>query len=347
MTGFFDVEVLGVRTRIELPDALDASQRDRVKAAWSGALSPRDGTPELEVPLSQTAAFDVAMERLTVDVTLTALAELRGRALMFHAAGIADERGRVAAFVGPSGRGKTTISRTLGRRYAYVSDETVAVDAALAVSPYRKPLSIVREGAPKEQLSPKDAGLEDLPDADLRLHTLVLLDRDESLASAEITEVPLVDAIPELVPQMSYLKEQDRPLQTIAHLCGQVGGVRMLRYPDASTVPAVMQELFDAPDPNSEWEVAPIPASTDPYDADGVLDAIMTDDRIIVMVDSQVQVLDGIAPAIWLAAASGCDFAGIVVAVVELHGDPPGADARELVTAALGDLSDAGILRRR
>ncbi len=287
------------------------------------------------------------MERLTVDVTLAALAELSDRALMFHAAGVADEQGRVAAFVGPSGRGKTTLSRTLGGHYGYVSDETIAVSADLSVSPYRKPLSIVRDGSPKQQLSPKETGLLDLPDASLHLRALVLLDRDATLDAPQISTVPLVDAIPELIPQMSYLKEQERPLQAIARLCDQVGGVRMLRYPDASTVPALVPALLDHPDASSDWLPAPVPASDAPYVAGAILDSIITDDRVIVMIESQIQVLDGIAPSIWLAAAAGGDLDDIVSAVVALHGEPPGNDARMLVTAALDELMAAGILRQR
>lgn len=348
MIDSFDLDVLGRRVRVDLAAHLDASQRAEVHAAWSGALSAGgNGAPDVTVAFSETASFDAAMERLTVDVTLAALAALRSHALMFHAAGIADDRGRVAAFVGPSGRGKTTISRTLGRHFGYVSDETVAIGENLAVSPYRKPLSLVREGQPKQQVSPQQADLRDLPAGVLRLRALVLLDRDPDLATPEIVTVPLVDAIPDLVAQMSYLNDQEQPLQAIARLSDEVGGVRMLRYPDAATVPPLVAGLLDHPGEPSRWMPAPLPASTAPYGAAGVLDAITTDDRVIVMVDSQVQVLDGIAPTIWLAAAGGADIEEIVTSVVAVHGEPPEADPRVLVSAALDELSAAGILRRR
>lgn len=287
------------------------------------------------------------MESLSVDVTLAALAVVRDRALMFHSAGVADEQGRVAAFVGPSGRGKTTLSRALGEHYGYVSDETVAVEADLTVKPYRKPLSVVREGQPKEQLAPVDAGLKELPDAPLSLSALVLLERDAAVTAPEIVSVPLVDAVPQLVTQMSYLKEQDAPLHAIARLCDAIGGVQILRYPDAETVPAVMPKLLDKQSRPSVWHSAPDPASEGPYDATGAADAIITDGRVIVMVESTVHVLDGIAPTVWLAAARGQDLHGIVAAVVAEYGEPAEGSATKLVTAALDELVAAGVLRGR
>ncbi|OJU40413.1 MAG: hypothetical protein BGN97_11260, partial [Microbacterium sp. 69-10] len=247
MTADLVVDVLGLRVLIAPGDALDDAQRERLRAAWSGAASADAVTmPDLTVSFYAGKSFDRGMEQLTVDVTLAALEALRGRALMFHAAGVADADGRVIAFVGPSGRGKTTLSRALGRRFGYVSDETVAADETRSVHPYRKPLSVVRKDLPKEQVSPVDAGLLPVPSAPLRLSGLVLIDRDPELAAPQLSTVPLAEALPELVTQMSYLRDHPAPLQSIAGLCDAVGGVRMLRYPDAETVPAIMPEIFGA-----------------------------------------------------------------------------------------------------
>lgn len=344
MKAFFDVSVLGLRIRVELPKDLGQDQRAQVQAAWSGALDTDDRSAEATVSLSEKVAFEVAMERLSVDVTLAALAALGDRALMFHAAGVADEQGRVAAFVGPSGRGKTTLSRALGSQYGYVSDETVAVGMDLSVSPYRKPLSLVREGAPKAQVSPAEAGLRGLPESSLSLGALVLLDRDAELDAPELVSVPLVTALPELVSQMSYLKEQKAPLQAIARLCDAVGGVQRLRYPDASTVSSLVPALIDRSSDPSEWQSLPTPFSGAPYDASGAVDAILTAGHVVVMVDSVVHVLDGVAPTIWLAAAEGQDIEGIIATVVAEYGAPPEGDSRALVTAALTELICAGIL---
>ncbi|MFD5224645.1 PqqD family peptide modification chaperone [Microbacterium sp. NPDC058342] len=347
MTEFLDIDVLGLRMRVELGTDLDDAQRRDVRRAWTGAAGTGDGTPDLTLTFTAGTDFDRAMERLTVDVTLAALDALRGRALMFHAAGVADDRGRVAAFVGPSGRGKTTLSRELARHCGYVTDETVAADADLRVQAYRKPLSVVRDGAPKQQVSPEEAGLGDLPGAELRLAALVLIERDEQLGAPEIASVPLVEALPELVSQMSYLREQRRPLQTIAALSDAIGGVRRLRYPDSSTVPPLLPQLLDSAAEASVWHPLPDAADSGPYSVDVVDDAILTDGFVIVMAGANLQVLDGIAPTVWIACARGDDLDGIVRAVVAEHGAPPEGDAAERVAAVIDELVDAGALRRR
>lgn len=347
MTAFLDIDVLGLRARVTLGDDLDDQQRAQARTAWSGALSEGEREPDLTLTFSAGVDFDRAMERLTVEVTLAALAALRGRALMFHAAGIADENGRVAAFVGPSGRGKTTLGRELGRHGAYVSDETVAVGEKLRVSAYRKPLSVVREGAPKLQVSPVDAGLRELPNSELHLTSLVLMERDAELDRPEIVPVSLTDALPELVPQMSYLRDQDQPLQAIAALSDAVGGIRRLRYPDASTVPALLPELLAPFAHASSWQPISAAETTGPYAVDVVDDAILTDGFLIVMAGDTLRVLDGIAPAIWLACARGEGLDDIVAAVVAEFGAPPEGDAVALVERAIDDLIEAGVLGRR
>src|SRR5690606_28705818 len=286
----------------EFQDALDENLSERMTAPWSGARAAGGEPADLTVPFTVGSDLERAVERLTVEVTLAALDAQRGRMLMLHAAGVADDEGRVVAFVGPSGRGKTTLSRARGQRWGYVSDETVAVDDALRVHPYRKPLSVVRAHGPKQQVAPAEAGLRELPDAPLRLAGLALMDRDAGAGRPELTAVPLAEALPELVAQMSYLRDHSRPLQAIARRCDAVGGVRRLRDPDAATVPALLDELIGSPVEASEWE--PVPAASDagPYLADHVEDAILTDGFVIVMADAVLHVLDGIAPVIWLAA---------------------------------------------
>lgn len=343
MTNGFCVDAMGVRARIDLPGSLDARQRERVLEAWSGALT--DGEPSIEVPF-RGGDFDAGMERLTVDVTFAALEALRGRALMFHAAGISDEDGRTAAFVGPSGRGKTTLSRVLGQRYAYVSDETIAVDSELRVHAYRKPLSLVRSGRAKEQVSPAGVGLRELPDAPLRLAALVLLDRDDTLPEPFLRTEPLVRALPEIVEQMSYLRDEDHPLQAIARLCEEIGGVRRLSYPDASTVPPLVPALFDIPRELTPWRALAHGEANGPYSAAHLRDVIDVDGDVVVMTEHQVIVLGGIAPVVWASANDGRRLSEIVADVVDAFGDPPDdTDPGEVVGAAIGSLVASDILR--
>lgn len=348
MTAPIDVEALGRRVRIDVDDDVAEEQRETLLSAWSGALCADERTADSVVPFAADGDFDRAMERLTIDVTLTALDALRGTALMFHAAGVADTDGRVAAFIGPSGRGKTTLSRALGESYGYVSDETIAVDAARHVHPYRKPLSIVQQTGPKHQVSPRAAGLRDLSDAPLRLTALVLIERDEDLGSPEISTIPLTEALPQLVAQMSYLREYPAPLQSIARLSDALGGVQLLRYPDASGVAPLIPRILQGGAGAEAWEALSTAAtSAGEFDVSCVDDAISTEDGVVVMVAGNLQVLGGIAPVIWRAASQGSGRDDIIAQVIAEFGMPPEGDAVTLVESAIDDLIAAGALRRR
>ena len=89
-----------------------------------------------------------------------------GERFNLHAGGVADEHGRVLALVGPSGAGKTTATRLLARRLAYLSDETVSIapDGTCRPTRSRSPWSSIPSTAQrKEQLSPDDLGLLPTP----------------------------------------------------------------------------------------------------------------------------------------------------------------------------------------
>ncbi len=182
---------------------------------------------------------------LSQQVTLAAIEAARGRAWMLHAAGIATPDGQVVVLVGPSGRGKTTASRALGAVYGYVSDETIAIDDDGRVWPYRKPLSVIEDpAAPKTQLPPSALGLQPLPDAELRVAAVVLLDRDPSYPEAPTVEVTdLGDALEELISQTSFLHDQPAALRFIAALAAATGGIRTVKYREAATLPSVIPEL--------------------------------------------------------------------------------------------------------
>jgi len=347
MTPSLTVDALGQRVRIEFDAEVTAAQREEVARSWAGALSTEQRHADLTVLFHLGGGFEQAMERLTVQVTLTALDARQGEAFLFHAAGVADDQGRVAAFVGPSGRGKTTLSRALGRSHGYVSDETIAADPDLLVHPYRKPLSLVRPGSPKKQLSVPDAGLRDLPSGPLRLAALVLMDRVDHLETPEVAHVDLIDALPELVEQMSYLRSLSSPLQSLARLCDALGGVRRVRYAEAETVAPLLPEILDGAAQNSPWS-APVAASPDaPFDVTAADDALITGDTVAVLAGDTLQILGGVAPVIWHAAARGADFDEITATVVQEFGEPGDSDARSLVSAAIDQLVTAGVLRRR
>ncbi|MFD6700745.1 MULTISPECIES: hypothetical protein [unclassified Microbacterium] len=344
-----DVSALGARIRVTFADDLDDATVDAIRASWQGARLPFDETiePDDTVPVSATLDPDQLAETLTVSVTLAALGRRSGEMLMFHACGVADPAGRVAAFVGPSGRGKTTLSRALGAQHGYVSDETIALSTDLSVEPYRKPLSVVRQGRPKEQLSPDAAGLKPVPDAPLVLTALVLITRDAEHPSPSIEQVSFPDAIAELAPQMSYLAELPRPLQTVAALCDRIGGVVRLTYPDASTVPPIVPQLLDHTRVHEEWEPAAVDGENPEYDLSAVSDAIRCGDRVVVLAQRWVHVLDGIAPTIWDSLRAGRGLDRIVEDVIAEFGRPDKGDPRELVLAAIDQLVDSGVLSRK
>ncbi|GAT72232.1 ATP-binding cassette domain-containing protein [Microbacterium hydrocarbonoxydans] len=345
MTTRIAVSALGAVMELEFGDQVPADVVERVRRAWSGAAAPEGAAVDLRRDFGQVPDAERFMEQLSTTVTLDALAHARGRLMMLHAAGVALDDGRVIAFTGPSGRGKTTLSRVLAKVHGYVSDETIAFDRDLRVHPYRKPLSVIRHGMPKDQVAPAEAGLRPLPDADLRLAAIVLLDRDPSAGAPQIEHLHFLDAAPELVEQTSYLAELDGTVATLAELCDRVGGVRRLRYSEAADVPAMLESLFaDVPAPE-RWKRARF-AVADAEGGPAVADAVDYGDAIAVLSDRTLRVLAGIAPTVIRAAQSTDDVSSIVRAVREQHGDPPAGDAEDLVRAALAELAGAGLLRR-
>lgn len=340
---------MGAVVRIEFGDGVPDEVIERVRHAWTGAAidpAPARVDTDLRIEVDDVPEVERFLERLSTDVTLEALAHNRGSLMMLHAAGIALDDGRVIAFVGPSGRGKTTLSRVLANVHGYVSDETIAFDRDLRVLPYRKPLSVVREGAPKDQVAPADAGMRDLPDADLTLAAIVLLDRDTSVGEPEIEHLHFIDAAPVLVEQTSYLVELDGTVATLAELCDRVGGIRRLRYSEAADVPAKIESLL-APGPAPEaWTRASV-AVRDAVGQASSSDAVDYGDAVVVLSDRTLRVLTGIAPTVIRAARESEEFGSIVKAVIEHHGVPPSGDPEVIVRTAIEELTEAGLLRQR
>lgn len=342
----FDVSALGSRLRIE-PDAAVADDVvARAEASWADARAEGGGDPVATVVLRGEDA-DSMLERLSVDVTLAALERHKGSALMFHAGGVADADGRVFAFVGPSGRGKTTMIRALAVRYGYVSDEAIAVTPGRVVHAYRKPLSIVRAGAPKEQVLPAELGLLPLPPAPLRLAALCVLNRIEGGAEPTLERVSLAEVMDEIVAQMSYFAELEAPLQTLAALLDETGGLLRLTYSEAVTVLPLIEQFFaeGEPAPAPEPVVAAMPAPEGaPRASADLVDAIDAGDWAAVLTGRMVRVLGGIAPEVWRALMRGADDAEVVRAVVDRFGAPPDGAAVDAVAAAISELVEAGLV---
>lgn len=346
--------------------AVDTASRDgsfqrRARAAWSDALVDGKGVADATVVVRGTVSDEEALSLLSTDITLAALSHRQGDQLwMLHAAGLADQSGRVVVLSAASGTGKTTAARHLSRTYAYVSDETIAIDASGTVLPYRKPLSIIEPDAVHKvqtALSSIDGG-HPLP-GDLRVAKIVVLDRSpDGPLEPELEDLDVATALALLAPQTSYLGHVPAPLQLVDAILTATGGASRLRYREVTTLDAVIGALI-ATEPAA---VSPIPAAA-PVSTASVIDARagafaraeavdaldLGDGRLAVLQHSRaggrVSILDGIGPAIW-AAANPSDLDDIVRAVLDAHGAPDGIDATQAVASAAQQFVDDGLLEQ-
>jgi hypothetical protein len=210
-----------------------------MRVAWSRCLVTPDRAPveaaPMEVRLDDVAELPRRMMLTTQQVTTALIRCRRGELLMLHAGAVSDPgTGRSLIYVARGGTGKTTLSQVLGRSLGYITDETVGIDRWGAVAPYPKPLSVRRTDLPdlKDEVSPDTLGLLGAP-ARPWVTRVVLLERHPGTTSAELLELPLMDAVMALVGQTSALGDLPAPLQRLASLIDDVGPVISLRYGDA------------------------------------------------------------------------------------------------------------------
>ncbi|MBT9606337.1 PqqD family peptide modification chaperone [Microbacterium sp.] len=342
-------DALGVRVDVTLARAFSSLATSRAVAAWRDCrVADASATSRRSLALAEDLSDDLAraLSDLSTRVTLAALDALRGTRLLLHAAGVTADDGRVLALVGPSGRGKTTAATHLGRRFGYVSDESVAVDLDLAVWPYRKPLSVIVDGKPfKQQIAPSDLGLRPLPDAPLRLAGITLLDRQPDTDEPGVRTVDLIDAICELTPQISYLPELPSPLQYVARIVDQVGAVTRLVYRDAAELPEMVTAMFASqPAAAQEWSVAPRPAQTGPWRCAEVDDAILVEGRACILRDGVVTALDHRGCLVWRMCLEGATSEQITAAAITAFGAPADGAAEKLIAQTLDDLRTHGFV---
>lgn len=356
MPDRFPVSAVGAVIDVDV-SGRDAEFRVRAHEAWADARYDGDRPADAVVAVRETLDDAAALSMLSTDVTIAALAHRRAEPVwMLHAAGLADESGRVVVLSAPSGTGKTTAARHLSQRYAYVSDETIAIAADGGVEPYRKPLSIIEAGsAHKAQvaLSSLDGG-RPLPAA-LRVVKIVVIDRSpDGPATPSLEELDIAEALELLGPQTSYLCDGDAPLQRIAALLRATGGAVRLRYREVAGIDEVIEGLLrtelrpvDAvsPRPTTSGTAS---AGSDAFAHADIVDELDLDGRTAILqrtpTGGRVHVLDGIGPSLW-AAAHGRTLDDIVDTVVAEHGEPETGDAPSIVQAALQELVEDGLLQ--
>ncbi|BCW59993.1 hypothetical protein [Arthrobacter sp. StoSoilB20] len=361
------VNALGglVRIRLDLAGhAFDMNLAKQLQEPWKDAEVGREaviqGTEndisELLWPFPDQDGFAGSVAELSTHTTLAAIEAQRGTLLMLHAAGIADDSGHVLAFIGPSGRGKTTLARELGAVYGYVTDETVGIDLDGTVHPYRKPLSVIQPGEIyKAQVAPSDLELKGLPARPLQLAGLVLLSRvQEIIAKADVTDVGLCEALAALVPEASYLADLDKPLQTIAKHVDRCGAIQRLTYTDAVQVLPVISKLMRRSVPEAWVAVLPSDSSgvRNPFAAERfvpapVMDAVEADGQTAILdADRVVHVLDGVGPLVWRLLCEGFDFESLASEVDHRFGSPPEQSLNRAVVGVFDALVDAGLVVR-
>lgn len=391
MEGAIRINALGAALNVVCDDSVPPQAVQDLREAWGDLIGgPRTRIDDLPIAIApgprrgaQVTGVDAAdlLSKTTTVITQRGISRRRGTHLLFHASGIALPDGRVIAFVGHSGQGKTTLARTLGEHLGYVTDETVAVDATDdsfgAVEPYRKPLSIGTTDAPKVQRSPSSLGLRQLPAVPLRLGMLVLIERDtDGPATPTIERVDTIEAIAALAPHLSYLTHLPAPLAALTRLVHETGVVR-LRYREAASVVDAVPGLASfaaasasASEESSRWVSGRTDRGPEPVDANETsasvteprvgnrstrwavaadVEWVAAEGSVVTLHDKDVRVLGGVGPAIWGRLvegqpADGVDLHDLVDAAIERFGDPGRDLARSLVESALRDLAESGLV---
>lgn len=356
MTSQLTVEAFGAAIHVEVT-GLKADDETILRTAWSrcaraaGIRTSNSRSTQIRAAIDEmTPDASTLGHQLSTRITLALIELVRDELLLLHACAIAHpDTGAVIALIGPSGRGKTTAAITLGRRYGYVTDETVAVGADRTVLPYPKPLSVVQPGSPiKVQVGPDALGLGEVTEGALRLEAIALLDRRaDAPTEPTLSPVGLAEAIDDLVPQISYLSARPRPLLQLANLIAEIGGIRRLSYRESEQLPDIVEKVLDhrlAAHATESWSAAETQsdASTGIRRAT-VADAIYDGHHVIVFKDDMVRVLGGIATHIW-RVADGVSLNDLTETVIDEFGAPPSGDADDLVRAAVEELLHAGLL---
>lgn len=213
--------------------------------------------PFMKVGTLRVDSVEQGLQDLTSRITVVMIEQLVGSGVMLHSAVIGDpESKRALALVGVSGSGKTTASRFLGSKLAYLTDETAIISDEGFVTPYPKPLSVIVDpNAPKEQQNPVEAGLNvvDPEDRGYKLTRIVLISRDEQAKEPRLERVPLHEALVFLSEQSSGLAKHPEGVVSLAKLVERCGGVWRLVYSEVEDTLPLVQDLLNGGElPNAD-----------------------------------------------------------------------------------------------
>ena len=254
---------IGAHLTLKFGGSRQGELAEAVRIRWSRCLNQSFGPPGEPVTATLQAAHEpgsVTQDPLAVTgrdaawllvhinqaITHSLIQAQTGRLLMFHAGAVSNPRtGRSLVYVAAGGTGKTTLTRVLGRRYGYLSDETVAIDADDRILPYPKPLSERRvEGDAKQELSPDELGLQPAPAAP-SVARVLLLERDGSHhGEPDVRELGRLDGIELLAPQTSALYALPHGLHRLARLRETTGPLLKVRYAEATSLLGLVAELI-------------------------------------------------------------------------------------------------------
>ena len=205
--------------------------------------------PFMKVGTLRVDSVEQGLQDLTSRITVAMIEQLVGSGVMLHSAVIGDpESKRALALVGVSGSGKTTASRFLGSKLAYLTDETAIISDEGFVTPYPKPLSVIVDpNAPKEQQNPVEAGLNVVAPEDrgYKLTRIVLISRDEQAKEPRLERVPLHEALVFLSEQSSGLARHPEGVVSLAKLVERCGGVWRLVYSEVEDTLPLVQDLLN------------------------------------------------------------------------------------------------------
>lgn len=236
-----DLAALGTTVQVDVSGT--GLDEEELRHAWARCLAAPDPDALSLTPGPMTASS------LTQEITRKLISRQIGHLLMFHAGAVCHPAtGDSVVFIAPGGTGKTTLATYLGRRYGYISDETVAIEPdTWRILPYPKPLSTRRPDllGEKSELSPDDLGLQPCHPHPHVSH-LVLLARDDSHDTL-ITPERRLDAMVTMAEQSSSIHKLPKPLHLLADLIDHTGQVWRAQYAECETLEPFIKDALGAP----------------------------------------------------------------------------------------------------